>query len=91
MTGVVGAFANDRRVLAWDVWNEPDNTNGSSYKAKEPANKEQLVLALLPKVFAWARSGQAVAAAHERRVARRLVDRREDVADGRASRSPTRT
>ena len=26
--GVVGAFANDKRVLAWDVWNEPDNGNG---------------------------------------------------------------
>jgi hypothetical protein len=54
--GVVGAFAKDRRVLAWDVWNEPDNTNGSSYKDKEPAGKEKLVLALLPKVFAWART-----------------------------------
>ena len=54
--GVVGAFAKDQRVLAWDVWNEPDNTNGSSYKAKEPADKEKLVLALLPKVFAWART-----------------------------------
>ncbi len=54
--GVVGAFGKDRRVLAWDMWNEPDNTNGSSYKDKEPAGKEKLVLALLPKVFAWARS-----------------------------------
>jgi hypothetical protein len=56
--GVVGAFAADRRVLAWDVWNEPDNMNGSSYKDKEPANKQQLVLALLPKVFAWARAAK---------------------------------
>jgi hypothetical protein len=56
--GVVGAFANDRRVLAWDMWNEPDNTNGSSYKAQEPAGKEKLVLALLPKVFAWARAAK---------------------------------
>ena len=23
--GVVGAFANDPRMLAWDIWNEPDN------------------------------------------------------------------
>ncbi|HEU5334942.1 MAG TPA: 1,4-beta-xylanase, partial [Terriglobales bacterium] len=23
--GVIGAFANDPRVLAWDLWNEPDN------------------------------------------------------------------
>jgi hypothetical protein len=56
--GIVGAFANDRRVLAWDIWNEPDNMNGSSYKAQEPANKQELVLALLPKTFAWARAAK---------------------------------
>jgi hypothetical protein len=54
--GVVGAFRNDRRILAWDIWNEPDNDNGSSYKKLEPVNKTQLVLALLPKVFGWARA-----------------------------------
>jgi hypothetical protein len=54
--GVVGAFAKDRRVLAWDVWNEPDNTNGSSYGKLEPKNKVELVLRLLPQVFAWARA-----------------------------------
>jgi hypothetical protein len=54
--GVVGAFAHDQRVLAWDVWNEPDNTNDSSYGAKEPKNKTALVLALLPQVFEWARA-----------------------------------
>jgi hypothetical protein len=52
--GIVGAFGNDGRVLAWDIWNEPDNTNDSRFK--EPANKVQLVLALLPQAFAWARS-----------------------------------
>jgi len=52
--GVVGAFANDDRVLAWDVWNEPDNTNGGRFD--EPKNKVELVAALLPKAFAWARS-----------------------------------
>jgi len=54
--GVVGAFANDPRILAWDVWNEPDNTNGGSYNKEEPNNKVQLVLALLPQAFAWARA-----------------------------------
>lgn len=54
--GVVGAFAKDTRVLAWDIWNEPDNDNGSSYGRLEPANKQELVLALLPQVFAWARA-----------------------------------
>jgi hypothetical protein len=54
--GVVGAFGKDKRVLAWDVWNEPDNTNGASYGAKEPANKVDLVAPLLKDVFAWTRS-----------------------------------
>lgn len=54
--GVVGAFAKDPRVLAWDVWNEPDNTNNSSYQKLEPANKQELVLNLLPQVFEWARA-----------------------------------
>jgi hypothetical protein len=54
--GVVGAFANDDRVLAWDVWNEPDNPNRSSYGRLEPANKVAMVNELLPKTFEWARS-----------------------------------
>ena len=54
--GVVGAFANDPRVLAWDLWNEPDNTNNGSYSRLEPKNKVELVLALLPKVYEWARA-----------------------------------
>jgi len=57
--GVVGAFAKDTRVLAWDVWNEPDNVNGSSYGDREPAGQAALVLALLPQVFAWARDAGA--------------------------------
>src|SRR5579884_1887619 len=54
--GVVGAFANDSRVLAWDIWNEPDNANGSSYGKQEPAKKVDAVLALLPRAFEWARA-----------------------------------
>ena len=53
--GVVGAFRNDKRVLAWDIWNEPDNTNDSSYGALEPRDKAALVLQMLPKAFDWAR------------------------------------
>jgi Cellulase (glycosyl hydrolase family 5) len=56
--GVVGAFANDDRVLGWDIWNEPDNANGSSYGKSEPADKGKFELALLPKAFAWARSAR---------------------------------
>jgi len=54
--GVVGAFASDPRILAWDVWNEPDNTNDSSYGKDEPKDKIALILKLLPQVFTWARS-----------------------------------
>ena len=54
--GVVGAFAKDDRVLGWDVWNEPDNGNGGSYKDLEPKNKNELVIALLPRAFEWARA-----------------------------------
>jgi Cellulase (glycosyl hydrolase family 5) len=57
--GVVGAFANDRRVLGWDVWNEPSNTNQVAYGGDEPSNKKDLVRDLLPKVFAWAREAGA--------------------------------
>lgn len=57
--GVVGAFAKDQRILGWDVWNEPDNTNGGSYASLEPPNKEELVRALLPRVFAWAHQAGA--------------------------------
>lgn len=52
--GIVGAFANDDRILGWDVWNEPDN-RGGDIEADEPA-KVRRVNELLPKVFAWARS-----------------------------------
>ena len=39
--GVVSAFRNDSRIVAWDVWNEPAGTAE--------------VIALLPQVFEWAR------------------------------------
>ena len=35
VVGVVGAFAKDPRVLAWDLWNEPDNTNVPAYSKVE--------------------------------------------------------
>ncbi len=54
--GVVGAFAADSRILGWDVWNEPSNTNGGAYGRVEPKDKQDRVRNLLPKVFEWARS-----------------------------------
>jgi hypothetical protein len=56
VVGVVGAFAKDDRILGWDVWNEPNNCNASSYGKIEPKNKQELVAALLPEVFSWVRS-----------------------------------
>jgi len=35
LQGVVGAFANDDRILAWDVWNEPGADNAGSYAKEE--------------------------------------------------------
>jgi hypothetical protein len=52
----IAAFANDKRILAWDLWNEPDNLNTGSYGKQEPKNKVELVQALLPKVFEFARA-----------------------------------
>ncbi len=56
VTGVVQHFADDERVLAWDVWNEPDNTNNGSYGKYELKNKTKYVTPLLKKVFEWTRS-----------------------------------
>ena len=53
---VVSAFANDDRIYAWDLWNEPDNPNTSSYPSGNPQAIVARVNELLPQVFAWARS-----------------------------------
>src|SRR5690606_35053425 len=54
--GVVSHFANDDRILGWDVWNEPDNMTGPSYEAVEIKDKVAYVLPLLEQTFEWARS-----------------------------------
>ena len=55
--GVVGAFANDNRILGWDIWNEPGSDTTGSYPRTElkMADKIARVTALLPQAFAWAR------------------------------------
>ena len=62
VTGVVRRFRNDSRIVGWDVWNEPDNTDGGSAvrPGLEPRNKVALVEVLLPRVFAWARAGTPI-------------------------------
>jgi hypothetical protein len=61
VTSVVGHFRDDRRVHAWDVWNEPDNfnqgfsANGQAFPAVEMA---KIILPLLAKSFDWVRAGR---------------------------------
>lgn len=58
--GVVGAFANDKRVLAWDLWNEPDNPGGGNYMDKQLDREQARIEELLPKIFEWARAKKPI-------------------------------
>lgn len=57
--GVVSHFAHDDRVLAWDLWNEPDHLpdhqTSAAYGPGESREKVARVTELLPQVFDWAR------------------------------------
>lgn len=58
--GVVGRYARDPRVLAWDIWNEPDN--GPEVALCDPVQlkaKADLVVPLLIAAFGWARAAGA--------------------------------
>jgi hypothetical protein len=58
VTGVISAFANDPRVLGWDLWNEPNNDGGGN-NSTDPlivSRKTARIAQLLPQVFDWARS-----------------------------------
>jgi len=55
--GVIDNFKNDDRVLLWDLFNEPDNTNTASYKDDMyGVKKAERALLLLKKTFKWARA-----------------------------------
>lgn len=54
--GIIARFANDNRILGWDLWNEPDNPTGPSYEKVDLPDKVSYVLPLLKKTFQWARS-----------------------------------
>ena len=56
--GVVGAFAKDDRILAWDVWNEPGSDTTGSYPKTELKMDDKIadVKTLLPQAFEWARA-----------------------------------
>ncbi|MEN8251305.1 MAG: cellulase family glycosylhydrolase, partial [Bacteroidota bacterium] len=50
--GIIKRFANDERVLIWDLYNEPENNNFHSYNDD---GKQPYSLKLLKKAFSWAR------------------------------------
>jgi hypothetical protein len=58
VTGVISAFANDPRVLGWDLWNEPNNDGGGNNSTNPAVVKAKFdrIAELLPQVFDWARS-----------------------------------
>lgn len=58
VVGVIGRFKNDKRVHAWDLFNEPDNPNTNSYGALELKDKAERALDLLKKSVAWAREAK---------------------------------
>ena len=56
VSGIVSYFKTDDRVLIWDLFNEPDNMNMTSYKDMEYAkHKAELSIELLKKTINWVR------------------------------------
>jgi hypothetical protein len=55
IVGVIAHFRDDKRVLIWDLMNEPDN-DSSQYKSEELSNKGEVALRLLKQEWKWARS-----------------------------------
>jgi hypothetical protein len=56
VNGIVSHFKDDERVLIWDLFNEPDNMNITSYKDDDYAeHKAELSMALLKKTINWVR------------------------------------
>lgn len=53
--GIIGHFANDDRVLIWDIFNEPENENSGSYPQFELQDKYDRSLELIKASFKWAR------------------------------------
>ncbi len=59
LDAVMHRFRNDRRVHAWDLFNEPDNPNTSAYGSVELRDKKERALEFLTKVWGWARAIEA--------------------------------
>ncbi len=65
IVGLIGRYRNDKRVQAWDLFNEADNPNRNSYgadgfKTELPEDvKVEMATKLLAKLFIWAREAEA--------------------------------
>jgi hypothetical protein len=59
--GLLSRYGNDHRVLAWDLFNEPDNPNREAYGQDgtrielNEADKEKFAAQLLEKTYGWVR------------------------------------
>ncbi len=53
--GIVKRYRNDDRILLWDIFNEPGNSNTTAYGHVELENKEYYALELLKQAFKWTR------------------------------------
>ena len=49
--GILNEYKNDRRVLMWDLYNEPANRNVRAYIKFAPDGIEDLALTLCKRVF----------------------------------------
>jgi hypothetical protein len=60
VVGLIRAFANDDRILAWDLWNEPGGVSDNNYPGEELKAKDKTarIALLLPQVFEWAREAK---------------------------------
>jgi hypothetical protein len=57
---IFSTWGKDPRILAWDMWNEPDNMNEGSYGRQEPPEKQKVIEDLLVRVWVWAREKRPV-------------------------------
>ena len=55
VTDLLKRYGQDKRVLIWDLFNEPDNPNSGSYGSRELQNKDDAAAKLVRLAFEWAR------------------------------------
>ena len=56
VTDLLKTFADDPRIIVWDLFNEPDNSNSNSYGPMELKNKDEAAARLTRQAFAWGRA-----------------------------------